>query len=85
MAGTSQIAVAVVGTTVTLLFAFLPLLMLPGGPGQFIRSMPVAVVYTVIASMGVALTIVPLLASYLLTGKEDTEGINRMKVMELLN
>jgi multidrug efflux pump subunit AcrB len=71
---TRQIAVAVAGTTATLLFAFLPLMMLPGGPGQFIRSLPVAVVYTVLASMLVALTIVPLLASLLLRGHERAEG-----------
>ncbi len=72
--GTRQIAVAVVGTTATLLFAFLPLLMLPGGPGQFIRSLPLAVVFTVLASMFVALTIIPLLASLVLRGPETGEG-----------
>ncbi len=72
--GTNQIAVAVIGTTMVLLFAFLPLLTLPGGPGQFIRSLPVAVVYTVLASMIVALTIVPLLASMLLKGDGDEHG-----------
>jgi multidrug efflux pump subunit AcrB len=74
---TRQIAVAVVGTTATLLFAFLPLLLLPGGPGQFIRSLPLAVVFTVLASMVVALTIIPLLASLLLRGPEKEEG-NRL-------
>ena len=72
--GTRQIAVAVVGTMATLLFAFLPLLMLPGGPGQFIRSLPLAVVFTVLASMFVALTIIPLLASLVLRGSETGEG-----------
>lgn len=71
---TRQIAVAVIGTTATLLFAFLPLLMLPGGPGQYIRSLPMAVVLTVLASMVVALTIVPLLASLVLRGNENPEG-----------
>ena len=71
---TRQIAVAVVGTTATLLFAFLPLIMLPGGPGQFIRSLPLAVVFTVLASMIVALTIIPLLASLVLRGEEKHEG-----------
>ena len=37
----------VLGCTATLLFAFLPLLFLPGTRALFIRSMPVAVVYTV--------------------------------------
>ncbi len=72
--GTRQIAVAVVGTTATLLFAFLPLIMLPGGPGQFIRSLPLAVVFTVLASMVVALTIIPLLASLVLKGEEPHGG-----------
>lgn len=71
---TRQIAVAVVGTTATLLFAFLPLVMLPGGPGQFIRSLPLAVVFTVLASMVVALTIIPLFASLVLRGPEKEEG-----------
>ena len=72
--GTRQIAVAVLGTTATLLFAFLPLLMLPGGPGQFIRSLPLAVVCTVLASLLVALTIVPMLARFALRGEGSPEG-----------
>jgi multidrug efflux pump subunit AcrB len=72
--GTKQIATAVVGTTATLLFAFFPIVMLPGGPGQFIRSMPLAVVYTVLASMVVSLTVIPLLASLMLRGHEEAEG-----------
>jgi multidrug efflux pump subunit AcrB len=71
---TRQIAVAVLGTTFTLIFAFLPLLALPGGPGLYIRSLPLAVVYTVLASLLVALTIMPFLASRLLTGHEEPEG-----------
>ena len=71
---TNQIAVAVLGTTATLLFAFFPLLMLPGGSGTFIRSLPLSVEFTVLASLVVALTIIPFLASRVLTGHEDTEG-----------
>ncbi|HJU64899.1 MAG TPA: efflux RND transporter permease subunit, partial [Gemmatimonadaceae bacterium] len=41
---TRQIAVAVVGATATLILSFVPLLFLPGGPGMYIRSLPVAVV-----------------------------------------
>lgn len=74
IAATRQITAAVLGTTATLLFAFLPLLMLPEASGQFIRSLPVAVVYTVLASLLVSLTTVPFLASWLLRGKQDPEG-----------
>ncbi len=74
IAATEQIAVAVVGTTATVLFAFLPLAMMPGDSGQFIRGLPLSVMYTVVASMFVALTIIPFLASRMLRGHEDAEG-----------
>ena len=60
---TRQIAVSVLGCTATLVFAFVPLLALPGGAGQFIRSLPLAVVFTILASLLISLTVVPFLAS----------------------
>ena len=74
IAATSQISVAVVGCTATLLFAFLPLLSLPEGAGKFTRSLPVAVTYTIIASLFVSLTIIPFLSSRLLSDKSHPEG-----------
>jgi multidrug efflux pump subunit AcrB len=71
---TSQIWVAVLGATATLLFAFLPLLMLPGGPGMFIRSLPAAVVVTVLASLFVSLTIVPWLSTLVLGRRAPAHG-----------
>ncbi len=73
---TRQIAVAVVGATATLILAFVPLLFLPGGPGQYIRSLPVAVISTVVASLFVSLTIIPWLASMVLP-RQAAEGGNR--------
>ncbi|HLP02111.1 MAG TPA: efflux RND transporter permease subunit [Opitutaceae bacterium] len=74
IAATEQIAIAVIGTTATVLFAFLPLAMMPGDSGQFIRGLPLSVMYTVTASMFVALTIIPFLASRMLRGREEAEG-----------
>jgi multidrug efflux pump subunit AcrB len=71
---TRQIGVAVVGCTATLIFAFLPLMFLPEAAGDFIRSLPAAVVATVLASLFVSLTIVPFLASLLLKEEEDEHG-----------
>ena len=68
---TRQITVSVLGCTATLLFAFLPLLALPGTAGQFIRSMPVAVVFTIGASLLVSLTIVPFLSSRVLVAESE--------------
>lgn len=74
LAGTQQIAVAVLGCTAVLVFAFLPLTALPEGAGKFTRGLPVAVIATVIASLIVSLTIIPFLASRILPQHEKPEG-----------
>lgn len=71
---TKQIGLAVVGCTVLLCFAFLPIANLPEAAGEFIRSLPMAVMFTVLASMIVSLTIVPFLSSVLLTENHHPEG-----------
>ncbi|WP_397421908.1 efflux RND transporter permease subunit [Phenylobacterium sp.] len=71
---TRQISLAVIGCTATLMLAFLPLLALPGGAGSYIRSLPVTVLCTVGASLLVSLTIIPFLASRMLSRHEDPEG-----------
>ncbi|MDI9881458.1 efflux RND transporter permease subunit [Flectobacillus longus] len=71
---TKQIGLAVVGCTVLLCFAFLPIANLPEAAGKFIRSLPMAVIFTVLASMIVSLTIVPFLSSVLLTENHNPEG-----------
>jgi len=70
IAATDQIWLAVLGCTVTLLLAFAPLLFLPEGAGDFVRSLPAAVLFTIVASFFVALSIIPFLASRLLRGGE---------------
>lgn len=71
IAATKQIGVAVLGCTATLVFAFVPLLFLPGNAGTFIRSLPVAVVVTILASLLVSLTLIPFLASRFLRGEVE--------------
>ena len=71
---TDQITLAVIGCTAALVLAFLPLLFLPEGSGDFIRSLPMAVVTTVVASLLVSLTIVPFLSSRLLKHNHNPDG-----------
>lgn len=71
---TKQITVAVLGTTATLIIAFLPLAFLPEAPGEFIRGLPMAVIASVLASMVVSLTIVPFLAHTVLKTDHHPEG-----------
>lgn len=72
--GTKQITEAVLGCTATLILAFLPLNFLPESSGEFIRSLPMAVIMTIFASLIVSLTIVPFLASMLLPRNVKEEG-----------
>lgn len=67
--GVKEINVAVLGCTAALLLAFVPLLNLPEAAGDFTRSLPMAVVCTIAASLFVALSVIPFLASRLLPRK----------------
>jgi multidrug efflux pump subunit AcrB len=71
---TKQIALAVVGCTATLMVAFMPLAFLPEASGEFIRSLALAVISSVFASMIVSLTVVPFFASRILKTNHDPEG-----------
>jgi multidrug efflux pump subunit AcrB len=73
---TNHILVAIFGCTATLILAFIPLANLPEGSGDFIRSMPMAVMLTVLASLFVSITIVPFLCSILLKAHEKDSHDN---------
>ena len=57
--GTKQVGWAIVSATATTILAFVPMIMMQDVTGDFIRSMPITVVYTLTASLLVALTITP--------------------------
>lgn len=71
---TRQIFQAILGCTATLALAFLPLMLLEGGPGKFIRVLPTTILATIAASLLVALTIIPFLASHMLNKRENPQG-----------
>jgi multidrug efflux pump subunit AcrB len=81
---TAQIGLAVLGCTATLVIAFLPLIFLPGGAGEFTRGLPLGIITSVIASLLVSLTIVPFLASRLLKTSNHTEGNIFMRALKKL-
>ncbi|ATP59045.1 multidrug transporter AcrB [Pedobacter ginsengisoli] len=79
---TSQIGIAVIGCTVLLIFAFLPIVFLPEAAGDFIRSLPLSVITTIFASMLVSLTVVPFLASIILKPHQSEEGNFLLRAMK---
>jgi multidrug efflux pump subunit AcrB len=71
---TRQIGPAVIGCTATLIFAFLPLMFLPGMAGKYMRVLPTSVSFIVIGSLFIALTIIPFIASHLFRSDVDPRG-----------
>jgi len=71
--GTSKVGWAITSGTVTTMLAFLPMLMLASDTGDFVRSMPVTVVLVLLASLLIALTVTPLLASRILSKSSNTK------------
>ncbi len=68
--GASQVGWAIASGTLTTVLAFVPIMLLQTGAGTFLRSMPVTVILTLIASLLIALSLTPLLASLVLKGKK---------------
>ena len=79
---TRQIALAVVGCTAALMVAFMPLAFLPEASGEFIRSLALAVIASVFASMIVSLTVVPFFASRVLKTNHSSEGNIFLRVLQ---
>jgi multidrug efflux pump subunit AcrB len=73
--GTDEVGWAVISTSVTSVLAFLPIALVQSGSGDFIRSMPLTVIFTLAASLVVTLTLTPLLAAkWLRTGDGEDSG-----------
>ena len=81
---TRQIGLAVVGCTVTLIIAFMPLVFLPEGAGDFIRGLPLAVIMAVLSSMLVSITVIPFLSSRILKDHGHTDGNIFMRGLQKL-
>lgn len=67
--GTSQIAWAVSSSTLTTILAFVPMMLMADVTGEFIRSMPLTVVFTLVASLWVSITLTPYLSKKIMNTK----------------
>ena len=77
--GTQEVAGAVAASTATTVAAFLPLLFWTGLMGQFMGYMPKTVVIVLIASLVVAITVLPVATSRLMkvSGQATAKGATR--------
>ncbi|MCC6704817.1 MAG: efflux RND transporter permease subunit, partial [Thermomicrobiales bacterium] len=65
--GTKEVALAITASTVTTVAVFLPLGFVGGIIGEIFRPFALTVTFSLLASLLVALTVVPVLASYLIS------------------
>jgi len=73
--GPTKLATAIMFATITNIVAYLPFLLLPGDVGRFVRSLPIVLTCSLIASRLVSMTFIPLLGYYLLRpGKKKAEA-----------
>ena len=71
--GTKEVGYAIISSTVTTILAFAPLALLESGPGEFLRSLPLTVIFALSASLLLALAFTPIISSKILRKSGDTQ------------
>lgn len=82
VAGTREIGMAVLSTTLSLVAVFLPIAFVAGIPGRFLASFGVTMAFSVVVSLFVSFTLTPMLASRWLKAKRL--GDHRKTMLERL-
>jgi len=72
--GPTKLAKAIIFATITNIVAYLPFLMLTGDTGFFLYSLPVVMTCTLVASVIVSFTFIPLIAYYLIKPPKQVEA-----------
>ncbi len=72
--GASEVGYAIISSTLTTILSFAPLSMLQSGPGEFLRTLPLTVIFVLAASLVLALTLTPILASRVLKKRKERKA-----------
>jgi hydrophobic/amphiphilic exporter-1 (mainly G- bacteria), HAE1 family len=72
--GTSQVAGAITASTVTTIVVFLPIVYLHGAAGELFKDQAWTVAFSLIASLFVAVLIIPMLSNWILKDKSIKQG-----------
>jgi HAE1 family hydrophobic/amphiphilic exporter-1 len=75
VSGTNEIMSAVIASTWTVMVVFLPLLLIKGQSGQMFSQFALVVIFSLMISLLVAVTIVPMLATKLVSGDAHMEQL----------
>ena len=69
-----EITVPLVGSTITPVVVFIPLIVITGVTGVFFRALAVTMTVSLLTSLGLALTWTPNLSQYFIRGRREKEG-----------
>jgi len=69
--GTKEISMAIIASTLTTISVFVPVLFLPGLSGVLFKDMALTIVVSLLTSLFVALTLIPLLSSRFLSKRQQ--------------
>ncbi|MEL6498984.1 MAG: efflux RND transporter permease subunit [Planctomycetota bacterium] len=72
--GANSLARSILSSTLTTVGAFLPMVTIAGAAGEFMRSLPIVVSTTLLSSYIVAMTVTPMMCSWILKPKPGTSG-----------
>ncbi|MFJ8234706.1 efflux RND transporter permease subunit [Ureibacillus sp. NPDC094379] len=72
--GTKEVIISIITATLATISAFLPLLVLPGDMGKFIKPIPLVIIFSLLASMAMSLTIVPIFREWYESRHQKKKG-----------
>ena len=75
--GTREVVTAILASTLTTASVFLPVVFVTGLVGQLFTPLAITVVFSLLASLFVAVTVVPMLASHILTEPKNMDETKR--------
>ncbi|NQT27196.1 efflux RND transporter permease subunit [candidate division KSB1 bacterium] len=81
--GANEVAMAITASTLTTVSVFVPILFVPGLAGAMFNDMVITICFSLIASLAVALTLVPLLASRILRVRDSRDSSKNSKLQKL--
>jgi len=83
--GTMEVAPAIIASTITTLVIFLPVVFVEGVSGVLFRDLASVIVFALLGSLLVSLSVIPMLASRFLRSRKEEEARRRGWIAALVN
>jgi len=81
--GSQEVGMAIVASTLTTIVVFLPIIFMGGIAAELFQELALTVTFSLLASLVVSLTLIPVMASKILKlNKNEKEGLNKKGLMD---